>query len=347
MQSQSDYVFHQYADKQGVYISHSEIWWSAELKKWMCTNAAYIEKILSDKNFQVHSYSMKALEDRLGISLPHIAGITEHFALAKEGAEHKALRKQNALNLAQNFEKTLVKFKESLLTNIATILPIQHNVNWVKSVIDPSLRSALITLSGLEDLDEKNIISITQIFDQSLSIKSRVKIDAQIATLLNSFKADLTMDEKYFKIAAFSIGYDSLLGSVTESFGRTLLQNANSKLSEINWGVNLPYSGVPVIERVAIRDCIIGEKIIKQGESVRLYIESAGFNDKYSSSHAALFFGHGIHKCIAMHLSNAVWKMFIEVISNIDKRFLIKKLTYRQDDRIFNVFDDITMDIYD
>ena len=342
----SEYTLHRSPGKHSLY-NNQEIWWSDALSKWMCTNMQHIEQILSDKNFRVHSYSVKALESRLDISLPHISELTQYFPLAIEGTKHKEIRKENALNLANKFKDTLVSFESSLSLNVAPALFAKENINLVKEIIDPSLRAALITLSGLENIEEGSIVSMSQMFDQLLNIKQRIKIDAQIARLLDSFESEIPLEEKYFRIAVFAIGYDSLLGSMTESIGRTLLNNSNLKLSDIPWSEDIPCSGAPVIERVAIADCIIGEKTIRSGQKIRLYLESAGFNGSENSSHSGLFFGHGIHKCIAVHLSNAIWKVFVKEVTKIDQHFSLKHLKYRKNDYVFNVFDDITVDIYD
>ena len=347
MQSTSDYLLHKSLDRPKIYQSNDGIWWSTELKKWMCSNPELIKKIIDNPEFRVHNYEPKNLGEKLKLNFQHLIKIVSYFPIALEDEEHKAARKKYALKISSKYDESLICFKNALSSKLHKINSPHTAIDLVQNVIEPSLKSALMLLSGLDILKDCQLGSISQILDEKLSINRRIELNHQIAIILEGLPSNIDIDEKYFMIAVFALGYDSLLGSITSSVAMTLLENNSKRINEINWSKDIPYTGVPVIERVAKKDCQIGHTIIKSGEKVKLYIESAGFINGDKSMYSSLFFGHGIHKCVGMHFSNAIWKILINEFSKLNKLFTIKSINTRPNDYVFNVFSNITVDLYD
>ena len=347
MQALSDYNFHKSEHKKETYFGHKNIWWSSELKKWMCTNPNIIKGILTDERFCVHSYQIKALEEKTHAKFSHISEIIHYFPLALEGDTHKELRKKGALSLAERINSTLDLFTTEIGAKIDLIEHRNAEINFYSEIIEPCIKRALLHLADLDSLANESIISISQLFDQAISIKKRIRINDQIAELLHLLPDNMPADEKYFKLSIFAVGYDSLLGSFTESLVRTLLQNENKKINQISWTDELSNTGVPVIERIAVQDLELDGADIKKGQKIRLYLESAGFVSSENSVYTQLFFGNGIHKCIGLHLSNAMWKVFVHKLSKVERYFEIKHLHYRTEDYVFNIFDEIEVSFND
>ena len=342
----SDYLLHKLSGRSKIYQDHRELWWSGDLKKWLCTNPELIIKILEDQRFVVHSYDFSKLEERFGVSFQHIKKIVSYLPLALE-AGHKTARKNMAQVILGRHQECLLSFEKSLISKLNHITSEHDMIDLVQDAIQPSLKSALILLSGLQGLEDCETDAISQIFDAGISLHRRVEINGQIAMLLNKLPSSLSLDEKYFRISVFAIGYDSLLGSITSSVIMTLLRNQSTAVHKINWDKDMPYTGIPDIERVANEECELGGVTIGSGQAVRLYLESAGFADHKKSSYASLFYGHGIHKCVAMHLSNDIWKIFVNEFAKINRHFAISEINVRSNDYVFNVFSNIKLRFYD
>lgn len=347
MQLLSDYHFHKSENKKAAYFANSNPWWSNELKKWMCTNPKLIKSVLADDRFTVHSYQVKPLEEKTHTNFTYISAIVDYFPLALEATAHKEMRKRDAQKLGERVGSTLNLLKSEVGANIQALKQTTQDINLYAELIEPNVRRALLHLADLDSLANHPIISISQLFDQAISIRKRIGINNQIAELLQLLPAELSDDDKYFRLSMFAVGYDSLLGSITESLVRTLLLNKNKRINEIKWSEELPNTGVPVIERVAKYDAELGNMVIKKGQRIRLYLESAGFAKTEDSLYSSLFFGNGIHKCIGQHLSKAVWQIFVQELVQIDRHFEIKSLHYRTEDYVFNIFDEIKVFFYD
>jgi hypothetical protein len=343
----SDYHFHKFENKHQTYFSEKSIWWSNTLKKWMCTNPTLITQILNDSKFGVHSYQITALAQKLNTDFSYIAKLVECFPLGFEGETHKEMRKISAQKLAERMTGTLDTFRTEIRSRIKIYTQNSNAVELYGTLIEPSVKRSLLYMADLESLYEYSIISISQLFDQAISINKRLKIDAQIATLIKAIADNLDEEEKYFRLSAFAIGYDSILGSLTESLVRTLQQNTNKKINQIVWSEELPNTGVPVIERVAKCNIDINNATIKTGQKIRLYLEAAGYQNSENSVYNNLFFGSGIHKCVGLHLSNAMWKVFIQELAEINRHIEIDQLHYRTEDYVFNIFDEIKVRLYD
>ena len=67
-----------------------------------------------------------------------------------------------------------------------------------------------------------------------------------------------------------------------------------------------------VVLRIAIKDNILANNVIKKGELISIIIGNA--NQDMPSSASILSFGHGIHKCIGEKISMLITKKIIELL---------------------------------
>jgi len=342
----TDYLLHKLSDRPKIYQSHRDLWWSADLKKWMCTNPGLIINIIEDARFGVHAYDFSKLEERFGLRFQHIKKIVSYLPLTLDDG-HKTARKNMAQVISGRHQECLRSFEETLTLKLNLIDSEDGPIDLVQAVIQPSLKTALMFLSGLQGQEDFETEALSQIFDASISMHRRVEINDQLAMLVKQLPESLSLDEKYFRISVFAIGYDSLLGSITSSLAMILLRHQSKALHQINWDKDIPYTGIPVIERLAKEDCELGGVKIKSGQAVRLYLESAGFASHEKSRYVSLFYGHGIHKCVAMHLSNDIWKIFINEFAKINRHFAISEMNVRSNDYVFNVYSNIKLRFYD
>ena len=143
------------------------------------------------------------------------------------------------------------------------------------------------------------------------------------------------------------IGYDSILATLSQAIYLTLCKNQEKKINEIHWDDHFPVTGLPFIARVsAVNTFLDGEKILK-GQTIRLYLESAGFNHSADPTYSELFFGYGIHKCAGTHVSKKIWDVFTKKIAVIDKKFIIQPVSYRDNDYLFLKYQNIALEIYE
>lgn len=343
----SDYYLHKRPNRNQVYFNQQSIWWSNTLKKWMCSNPFIITEILNDARFAVHSYQIRALEEKLNTKLSYISKIIDYFPLGFEGETHKEMRKSSAQKLAERMGSTLEVFRAEIRSRISRFAQSSETLELYSALIEPSVKRTLLYMADLECINEYPILSISQLFDQAISVKKRREINTQIAKLIEAMPDEMDEDDKYSRLSTFAIGYDSILGSFTESLVRSLQQHPDKKIHKLVWSENLPNTGVPVIERVALCDVEIADVQINKGQKVRLYLEAAGYAQSENSVYNSLFFGSGIHKCIGMHLSNAMWKILTQELVEIERFIEIQQLRYRAEDYVFNIFDEIKVRLYD
>jgi cytochrome P450 len=312
----------------------------------MCTDHETIRQILADPDFEVMDYSQSMLAKRLGISLDQVEKMLAHLPLAREGEDHKWIRKRHAVFITESINFALDSFRGTLQKQIASILLVTPTVDLVGELIKPSVYALISTLAGVDRVALTHGDSISQIFDETLSISKRINIDRKIGEIINSLPDNMSDDEKYFRIAMVALATDSLIGTLSESLSVMLKFNQGIKLSDIRWDEEPPATGTPVIERILRQTKIIADTTLLAGQRVRLYVESAGYSTE-RPAYAKLYFGAGPHVCLGMSLGKQTWKIMTSCLSRVDRSLEVIEVLRRGYDNVFNGYNCIKTKVYD
>jgi len=343
----SDYSLHKKKDKNILYKNNNSLWWSQELNRWMCTNPDIIKLILNDANYAVHDYKIDGILERFNFELQHVSKLVAYFPIAKNGEAHKAIRKRSALAILKNSDAALEAFTTALDNNMK-LLSANQSADVVKDILKPSLIKSLLVLSGINDLASGiSFDSLSQILDETMSLNKRIKINKIIAEILNALPEDMSEDDKYFRISLLALGSDSLIGTITESVAYILSKNHDKLCSDIVWDAEIPSTGVPVIERMSINDNLMGGVNVLSGQRVRLYLDSAGYQQSEFPSYAQIYFATGVHTCLGMPIGRKIWDIVKSRFEKLHKKLIINTMEYRTPDNVFNIYESIKVDIYD
>lgn len=146
----------------------------------------------------------------------------------------------------------------------------------------------------------------------------------------------LSYEERYLRAAVLTLSVNTVIGSI----GLTIVEHVNAspgtKFSSIDWQEDLIRTGLPVIEKLANRDTSLSCTTIYKGQTLRLFIESAGVSTDGSLSFSDMFFAVGSHNCLGMSFSKQSWNLFRHFMSTIPRSMRIIEVKDRDNDFVFN-----------
>ncbi len=348
MQNSSDYYIHKLVDKSQIYTNERKLWWSSELKRWMCTSPELIKIILDDPDFRVLSYSVEKITEGLSLNLDHVTRLLKCIPLAQEGELHKALRKRHAAAIAAKSEEALDDFKKMFESKLAELIAKKHQpIDLFSDLLRPCIHQFFSTLAEINYSQLAGSDSMSQIFDETLSLSKRIAINKKIGDIVKYLSEDLSEDEKYFRVSIAALGTDSLLGTLSGSLVSVLTRHPDDALSKIVWDDEIPATGVPVIERMLCKEKEINGIAMLAGQRVRLYLDAAGYAHSEVPFYSRLYFGSGAHLCLGMPVGRKIWKLMKSILEKIDKKMKIHEVGYRNNDNVFNIYDKIRVTIHD
>jgi hypothetical protein len=335
-------------ERTHIFRENGGFWWNNELQCWMASDPRLIVKILEDNNFSVHAYNFAEIAERLHISFPHQKLLRAYLPVAIDGEDHKVLRRRFNEEISRNTSRALAVFDEHFISRISTLLETKTSSRFcvVQDLLKAPIRSGNTAIAGIESCDVKDLENLSLFFDGNLSVKRRQYIEQLIEALVKQLPTTMSTNEKYFRIALLTFNMSSLLGSISESFAVVVKRNGGAKLKDMDWDLELPATGLPMIERRAIASRTISGKKIKAGDLVQLFVDVDVYDQKRGSRYSDLYFAAGPHKCPGMNYSRRVWNILARHMKTIEKRLSIRSIAYRHNDRIFNFIDRFEVEQY-
>jgi hypothetical protein len=140
-----------------------------------------------------------------------------------------------------------------------------------------------------------------------------------------------------YAVALSMVGYDSIVASLGCSLLHMLGQAEGERFCDLNFPPELPATGVPYIERFAVRDCTVDAASIRAGDRVRLYLD-AGTSDQADDRP---YFGKGRHSCIGEDMSTWLWRTVAAELSLVPLVCVIESTTQRKPDWVFTYYSSI------
>jgi len=337
------YQLHRADGRLNFYKSNQELIWLSDCQKWICCNPKLINLILRDNNFLVINSAPRAIIDRLKIDLNEICKISSYLPMSNNGEHHKVLRKRFALQISKNSTDALAFFKKNLKKRLNELLRSNVPIDFYNELLEPLISETIKILAQFDYSKLDDISKLSSIFDETSSLQSRINLNKFIKDMVSSQKNKDSEDDIYFKIALLTAGNDTLLGTIASSILSVLIRNQNAQLSSINWDINFPATGIPVVERFANEDSNKYGVNISKGQKVRMYLDAAGYISSEYSQYSQLFFAAGSHLCPGMAFGNDIWRILSDELKTINQRVHIENVSFRKADNVFNTYELITL----
>jgi hypothetical protein len=338
-----DFSLHKNPQRGHRYQYGDGIWWSVELKRWMISDLGLISQVLRNPDFVVHEYRFDLALSRHGVHLPHLTRMREFLPLAVEGERHSELRNRMIREISLNTVAAVEAYEAALAAALdETIVRSRDGTACLaRDVLLPSLRKASIVLAGLapwlSSIDEiEHLADLPLFFDDLISIKKRMQLEAIAAQVLHAMPADMDVDERYLRLSMLTLAIDTLSASVTLSVKSILEREPGVALNQVNWDAELTSTGLPFIERKAAKDALLLDKVISRNDRVRLLVDAAGFQGNACPRYSDLYFAAGAHQCIGKAASRKIWKSTVEQLRMINRCLQVTAFSFRGRDTVFS-----------
>lgn len=330
------------------YHSQETIRWSHDLNRWLVFDAGLIRSIMKDKRFSVPSYELADIETRFNLDLGLSRRMSALLPLAHEGYRHVHLRQVFSRLIMGNAAKALEVFEHDLALGLQAIAnrPGPSTFCLIEDLMKAPIRSMLSELSGLPIHDIPELEIIPQHFDDSISIRRRLKIESILRKIAKTDKVDEIDDETAQRIAIAIVSVNTLLSSLALSLVDTLDRFPGKALSDIPFDGSLPRTGLPLVEKVCLENVMLGDILIRKGERLRVYIESDGFDKEGHPQYSDLFFAVGPHKCLGMNPSRQAWSILTGLLGGQKMRWQVLDRKLRSMDRVFNFPESILVQVH-
>jgi len=315
--------------------------WVPALGCWCVFGANTLSAILKSNDFAAADFAEihRLLEQRVGIDCSTLIHIFEHSPTANEGPRHAKCRAALARVLFANMDATKQRTAVVVRDLVAAICHPAVRVDLVQDLIIPVCDAVFVGILGAaRPANSSNDVSASQIFDLYLGLNRRRKINEKAEAMLEAYAASETLKTSPdYAVALSMVGYDSIVGSLGCSLLHVLQQSEGERLCDLAFPGELPVTGVPYVERFAVRDCSVDGATIKTGDRVRLYLDAGGPDDGEERP----YFGKGRHSCIGEELSTWLWRTVAAELSRIPLVCVIESATRRKPDWVFTYYSSI------
>jgi hypothetical protein len=308
-----------------------------------------ITTILKSTDFSVVNYVdlYRSVEQKVGMDCSMLIRALCHIPLCNEGIAHTELRRDLARLVSTQTtqaKKHLATFIPALVANVCRS---GSRVDLVQDLVRPVADAFFACLLGVDLPLLARVgsdISISQIFDRSLSLNRRKAISSQADGILQAFGAatERLKTSPDYALALTVIGHDSIVASLGRSLLSVLEDGAGKRLCDLTFPASFPETGVPYTERLANKDCTVNGINLRDGDRVRLYLDA----EKPSTGQAGEvrpFFGRGRHSCVGEEISIWLWQTLTAELSHLPLKFSVEAARRRQRDYVFVYYSNIAV----
>lgn len=334
----SDFLLQKNPRRGELYHQPPGIRFSSELKKWVVTSPDLIRQAMHDDAFSVPAYDVTPMIEKFGIDLGALNELRRYFPLAVEGERHRQLREQFARHVATQTRPALDVFTAEFGARLAELaaLPDGESFCLHGRLLKPTLRKTVLALAAIDPGADFAVEELPLLFDSYLSASRRVKVNAVIRDALATLPSDLADEERYFRVAVVALGSNTTLATVSLNVIDRIAEQPDTPLSAIEWGSEFTRTGLPLIEKFAVRDATLGGQLIRKGEQLRLFIESESVSPDGTHSYSDVFFAVGAHKCVGMNFSRQLWHRVGSGFGAVNRKLRILEVAEREKEYVFN-----------
>jgi hypothetical protein len=308
------------------------------VKAWMITEPESCERLLASPNTRPASYSEDyvALESRLGLDFSNVLLAFLHIPMCLHDEEHRMARRRVAEHLVARRADLSNRMTKSLATYLQA-LHRQGEIEIISQVLEPLILSVTEAVTDIPLSVAAECRAVSTIFDKSIGPRKRQRVDAELGRMRAAIVCKLGPSTSEgtigLRLALAILGRDTLLGTLGESLYSVLYRNQGRRLNEISYPQIPPETGVPYIERMAVRPFYDGQTQFATGDRIRIYLQAFAYSE--SSVHNSKIFGVGGHLCLGKALSLDLWNGITSSLSKIPLYAEIVAHDLRTDDYVF------------
>jgi cytochrome P450 len=320
-------------------VSSPALEWVPSLGCWCVFDAKAINVILKSTDFAAADFVElhRGLERRVGIDCSTLIRVLQHTPTANEGKRHAETRKELAQTIAKQLASTKELTAKVTQDLVAKVCVAGAQVDLVSELVQPICDATFSGLLGVTCPKPKTGPSGSQIFDFYLGLRRRRELNANATELMQHLCAqqeNLSTTPDY-AIALSNLGHDSIVGSLGCSLLNVLLKGAGARLCDLSFPAAMPATGVPYIERFAVKDCVIEDAEVREGDRMRLYL------DARTSGEERPYFGKGRHSCLGEELSKWMWRTLTAELAKMPLAYTLEGVTRRKPDWVFTFYSSI------
>ena len=325
-------------DRLDIYRRPPGLWLSSTRRRWMVTSPDLIREVMTSDAFAVPRYDISQLTARLNIDLAFLNHLPNWIPLAHEGERHRQLRARFARLITARTDLALGVLQQALEDRRAIFDgPAGSELCLFTALFRPALRQTIACLSDVPLPEDFAVEVIPQLFDDSISLSRRRRINEALEAVSDCMPTSLPDDERQIRMAIIALSTNTLLGSICLTFIEQLRGAPGKPLSGVGWARELTRTALPLVEKRVVRPVELGGKQLAPGDRVRLFIEAAGFTAEGRPCYDDLFFAVGPHKCVGMNVSIRAWQVVADFCATLDRRITLLGVSERDGDYVFNL----------
>jgi cytochrome P450 len=313
------------SDHKEIYrrqLKNNPLYWNEDLNSWVTYSYNFCKAILLNNDAQIPGPVIESdslLNDKAKLLMKKLTRLSND-------EQHLDARRA-ALMIYQSMKPISISgLLESLLSNVKT-----NEFDWVATVCKQL--PVLIILKGLGFADE-DCAFVTEHISFLVKIMSPNKTESDVIAINRVVNEFYAISEKYLHsvnkdevtelficnlIGLFIQCYDAGRGILTDTLLNLVNYHHNQKphLADIKKMVIETLRFDPSVHntrRIAVNDILIGDQIIKAGQSILIVIAAANldlcvfkepdlYDPERNNNDQHLTFGIGAHNCLAKHLT--------------------------------------------
>lgn len=271
-----------------------------------------------------------------GDAFASVAFAFEHIPLSMYGERHAEARRRASTFIAGRHHAIRAWAEDKLPGHLGAFAQ-PGRVELMREVINPLVRELFATLVNTDLPDRLDLDHVSQVFDKSIGMSRRVRLEADMAQLeahLRERLGDIGEDEIGMRLGLLVVGKDALVGTLAESMSELFRDNANAPLDGMEFA-KLPHrTAVPFVERIASAPVSVAGLDLVEGDRVRVVLQTYGHSP--SNEHHR-FFGAGAHACLGRPLSIELWSAIAAGLSRMTSRVRVLDYQLATDSYVFIV----------
>jgi hypothetical protein len=288
-------TFHRSLDRHAVFSrGANRPVFDSVTKAWIVTEPSCCERLLASPDTRPATYSddYLMLEKRLGIDFSNVLLALLHIPMCLHEEQHRKARRRVAEHLAARRSDLSDRLAKSLNAHLKP-LHQDGELEIVSQILEPLILSVTEPLTDIPPGVAADCRAVSTIFDKSIGPRKRQRIDAELgqmrAAIVCKLGQSVSEDAIGLRLALSVLGRDTLLGTLGESLYSVLSGGQGYRLNEIEYPQIPPETGVPYIERIAVKSFCEQQTHFNAGDRLRIYLQAFAYSG--SSVHQAKIFG--------------------------------------------------------
>ena len=319
--------------------------WVPSLGCWCVFDPDTLTAIFKSTDFTAADFVElhRNLQHNVGIDCSALIEVLQYTPTAHEGARHAQIRRDVARVLTAH-TPAIKRSTASIARELVPQLCVSGaRVDLVRQIIKPICNAFFGELLGVPvPALEENGVSASQIFDLYLGLNRRKEINAKACAMLEAFSevGEGLKTTPGYAVSLSMLGYDSIVGSLGASLLEVLRREAGKRLCDLAFPSLFPVStGVPYVERFAVKDCSFSSAEIRKGDRIRLFLDGGTSSDGKNKSRP--YFGRGRHSCLGEEWSKWLWQTLTAELSLLPLICTIENAKRRKPDWVFVYYSSI------